>query len=202
MFDRMKSIKTNALLSAGLYTLLGVVLLVWPALSTNVLCTALGVVLALCGAVDILVFLNHRDGSLYAGGHLVLGVILAAVGVWLMTRPTLVAVIIPRVIGVFICIHGLGDVGDARTLRKGGSRRWTTALALGAVTLALGLVLVVNPFGAFTTVVRLIGLFLIYDGVSDLWITRQVSQVVKQSARNAALQEAVDVDFRDAEDDA
>ena len=197
MYELLKKVKTNALLSAGLCTLLGLFLLLWPALSTSLLCTALGAVLLLSGVSDILVFLGLRDGSLYAGSRLVLGVILAAVGVWLMTRPTLVAVILPRIFGIFICIHGFGNVGDALALRRGGFPRWTTALALGAVTLALGLVLVLDPFDAFTTVVRLIGAFLIYDGLSGFWIARQVGRVVRDAG---APRGAVDVEFRETEE--
>lgn len=201
MYDFLKKIKTNAFITAVLYAALGLVLLIWPALSTNVLCTALGLVLVLCGVVDMFVFLGNRDGSLYAGFHLVLGIILTAVGVWLMARPTLVAVILPRIIGVLICIHGASDLGSAVTLRKNGYSRWTTVLVLGLVTLALGAVLVVSPFETFTTVVRLIGLFLLYDGVSDLWITSRVSKTLRQAAKAAqAEKDAVDVDFRSTDE--
>ncbi len=201
MVDLLKKVKANALVSAALYAALGIVLLIWPALSTNVLCTALGAVLVLCGIVDIFVFLSNRDGSLYAGFHLVLGIVLSAVGVWLMARPTLVAVIIPRIIGILIVIHGVSDLGDAVTLRRNGYARWTTALLLGLVTLALGAILIFSPFQTFTTVVRLIGLFLLYDGVSDFWISTRVSRAVKQAAQDAkSKQDAVDVDFRDSEE--
>jgi uncharacterized membrane protein HdeD (DUF308 family) len=197
----LKRVKTNAFLSALLYAALGLVLLLWPEVSTNILCALLGVVLVVCGLVDILTFLRLRDGTLYASAHLVKGVILAAVGVWLLSSPALIAVVIPRIIGVLICLHGLGDLQDAVSLRQGGSSRWTAALALGSVTLALGLVLVFDPFEAFTTVVRVIGAFLIYDGVSDLWIAAQVSKTAKQTAADEAAQRnAVDVEYRDVED--
>lgn len=198
----LKRVKTNALISAALYTLLGLVLLIWPAPSTRLLCTALGLVLVACALVDIAIFLFHRDGSLYASIHLVLGIILAAVGIWLLARPTLIAVIIPRIIGVLICIHGASDLRDAVTLRKNSSSRWVTALVLGLVTLVLGAVLVFDPFDAFTTVVRIIGAFLVYDGLSDLWITWAVGRAVKQAAKDAnAQRDAVDVEYRDTSDE-
>ena len=161
MRDFLKQIQANALLSAALYTLLGLVLLIWPAPSASLLCIALGLVLTICGAINILVFLSHRDGTLYAGFHLVTGIILAVVGIWLMARPTLVTVIIPRIIGLLVCVHGFRDVRDTLSLKKSGSSRWTAALLLGAVTLVLGAILVFSPFEVFTTVVRLIGAFLI-----------------------------------------
>ena len=202
MNDLLKRMKTNALLSAALYALLGLVLLVWPELSTNLLCFTLGLILVLCGLADILVFLRHRDGSLYEALQLITGAIVAAVGLWLMARPTLVTVVIPRIVGVLICFHGFGDVGDALTLRKNSSPRWTAALVLGLVTLVLGVVLVICPFQAFTTVVRLLGAFLLYDGLSDLWITGQVGKAVRQTEKAAnAEKNAVDVEYRDVKDE-
>ena len=196
MKNLLKRIKANALLSALIYTVLGVVLLVWPELSTNVLCTALGLVLLVSGISDILEFVFQRDGSLYYNLQLGLGVILCAVGGWLLLRPTLIAVIIPRIIGVLVCFHGFKDFGDALTLRKNKSPRATAALLLGIITILLGVALVVNPFSAFTTVVRIIGLVLIYDGVSDLWITSQVSYAIKLADKE--LQgEVIDVDYQD-----
>lgn len=200
MNDLLKRIKTNAVVTALLYALIGLTLLCWPQLSASALCLALGIVTLLCGAADIFFFLRNRDGSLYSALHLVAGVILAAVGLWLIARPTLVTVIIPRIAGVLICFHGLRNCGSAVTLHKNGSARTGAALALGLVTLALGAILVICPFQAFSTVVRLLGAFLLYDGLSDLWITAQVSKTVRQAEKDAqATQNAVDVDFKDVE---
>lgn len=199
MKNLLKRIKTNALVSAAAYTVFGLVLLIWPELSTSVLCTALGAVLVLCGLVDILEFLLHRDGSLYSAVHLIIGIILTAVGVWLVARPTLIAVIIPRIIGVIILFHGCKDLSDALTLHKNQSSHWLAAALLGIVTALLGAILVYNPFQAFATVVRVIGFFLIYDGISDIWITAQVSRAIKQAAKDS--QTVVDVDYRDVDTD-
>ena len=73
---------------------------------------------------------------------------------------------------------------------------------LGLVTLVLGVVLVICPFQAFTTVVRLLGAFLLYDGLSDLWITGQVGKAVRQTEKAAnAEKNAVDVEYRDVKDE-
>lgn len=198
----LRKIKTNSLVTAILYAALGLVLLVWPALTASLFCTALGVVLIACGVVDIFIFLINRDGSVYAAIHLIAGVILLAVGVYVMLRPSLVSVVIPRIIGILICLHGVSDVGDSLTLRRSGDTRWTTALILGLVTLVLGGVLVADPFDAFTTVVRIIGLFLLYDGVSDIWITTRITKTLKRLKTDAeAESSAIDVDFTDVPKD-
>lgn len=198
MRELFQKIKLNALVTSLLYAAVGLILLVWPELSANILCTVVGLFLVVCGVVDILQFLLSRDGSLYTNAHLILGVILAVVGIWIMTQPDLISVVIPRVIGIILFVHGFGDIGDAMTLHKNGYARWGTALALAIVTLMLGALLVLDPFDAFATVVRMIGLFLLYDGISDLWITSRVSRTVKQAEKDAqARADAVDVEFKD-----
>lgn len=69
---------------------------------------------------------------------------------------------------------------------------------LGAITLILGGILAFDPFEAFTTVVRFIGAFLVYDGLSDLWISVQVGKAVRQAEKDAnAMRNAIDIEYRD-----
>lgn len=73
---------------------------------------------------------------------------------------------------------------------------------LGAITLILGGILVYGPFEAFTTVVRFIGVFLVYAGLSDLWISVQVGKDVRQAEKDAsAMRNAIDIKYRDIKDE-
>ena len=61
---------------------------------------------------------------------------------------------------------------------------WWLDLALSALTLALGALILINPFGTFAALVTLIGLVLIYDGLSDLWIIHRLSRMVRDLERD------------------
>ena len=179
MKNFLKKIKANALVSAIFYTVLGFVLVFWPATSAAVLTTALGLVLVLCGLGNILDFLLHRDGSLYSRLHLIAGVILSVIGLWLTTQPDLLTVLVPRIIGIIICLHGAGDIRSAFVLKKNRAPRIGITLLLALITFALGALLVYNPFSAVSAVTRIIGLCLLYDGISDIWIALFVHQSKK-----------------------
>ena len=56
---------------------------------------------------------------------------------------------------------------------------WWVALLLSLLTVALGVVLICNPFTIVDTVVRIIGAFLVYDGLSDMWILSRVFKTKK-----------------------
>ena len=74
-------------------------------------------------------------------------------------------------------------VSQAITLKKNQYDGWWIACLMGILTVALGAVLIYNPFSVVNTVVRLIGIFLIYDGLSDMWIISRVFQVKKGNGR-------------------
>ena len=67
----VKKIHLSTLLSNGLWSLLGLALLLWPAPSARAVCLALGAVLLLCGAGNLAAALPNRDETLYTA-HCVL----------------------------------------------------------------------------------------------------------------------------------
>ena len=52
-------------------------------------------------------------------------------------------------------------------------------LLLAVRTLALGVLVVVNPFGTFAALMTLVGLSLVFDGVTDLVIIWRLSRAFK-----------------------
>ena len=156
----LKKIRLNTLLSNGLWGLLGAALLLWPAPSARAVCLALGAVLLLCGAGNLAAALPNRDGTLYTALRLGSGVF----------RPLLAAALIPKLIGILLCIHGISNWGDALVLRRVNDRRWSAAALAGAASAALGLLLLFLAIPAFLTAVRIVGICLLCDGISGLWI--------------------------------
>ena len=62
------------------------------------------------------------------------------------------------------------------------------------LTVGFGVLLICRPFAAVDTVVMLIGFFLIYDGLSNVWI---VSRIYKNAKMMKQEMEAVDVEIVD-----
>lgn len=196
MDNFLKKIKANYMASAALLALFGLVLLIWPKTSTTVICMALGCVLIVCGVIRLAVFWLNRDDSLYSTMNLVSGIVLVAVGVWIVVKPEIIMVMVPIVIGIIVIFHSFHDFGQAASLYKASYDKWWVALLLGLITAGLGVLLVVNPFEAAETIVRVIGICLIYDGISDMWIVSRVARTVKQARQELA---AMDADYVEAD---
>ncbi|MDE7258771.1 MAG: DUF308 domain-containing protein [Lachnospiraceae bacterium] len=190
MGNLLKRLKTNIVISAILCVVLGIVLVVWPDLSMQIVCIAIGAVLLIGGGVRLAVYFTNKDGSMYAQMSLITGIVLAVVGVWILMKPDKVLAIIPIIVGIVIVLHGINDLQQAVSLCKDKYDKWWVALILGMLTIGFGVLLICRPFEALDTVVMLIGLFLIYDGLSDIWIVSRIYRTAKALKQEA---EALDV---------
>lgn len=190
----LKKLKTNVVISAVLCILLGIVLVVWPDLSMQIVCTAIGAVLLIGGGIRLAVYFTMRDGSLYAQLNLIMGIILAVVGIWILLQPDKVLAIIPIIVGIVIVLHGVNNLQQTMTLYKEKYEKWWVALILGILTVGFGVLLICRPFEALETAVMLIGIFLIYDGISDIWIVSRIYRVAKALKQEA---EALDAEAKE-----
>ena len=192
----LKKIKTNVIVSALICAGLGVILVVWPGLSVQVVCMAIGGVLVLNGLSRLLNFILNRDGSIFSQMNLVMGIIITVIGGWILLQPGTIIAMIPILVGIIIVIHGINNMQQAVSLCQNRYDKWWIALLLGIVTIGFGVLLVFNPFAAVDTLIRFIGLFMIYDGASDIWIMSRVSRNVKQARQEM---DALTVDMKEME---
>lgn len=193
MEQLLKRVKTNVVISSILCVVLGLVLVFWPGLSIRIVCTAVGVVLIVTGITRMIDYFAVRDGSMYSQINLIFGIVLAVVGVWISVKPDKVLAIIPIIVGIVIVIHGLQNIKQAMELWRDKYTKWWVACILGVLTVGFGVLLICRPFTAIDTVVMLIGFFLIYDGISNIWI---VSRIYKNAKILRQEMEAVEVEIK------
>ena len=177
----LNSRRVSCALSALCFIALGVFLLGWPELSRIWICRLLGAALLITGAVYVIShFVKSKGAATVFQYDLILGVILAIVGVWLLTTPDLIITFLQYILGAILIIHGVIDLQGALNLRSGGSSHWWPACLIALITLALGAIVIWNPFASINALLMLVGITLIYDGVSDLVILFQLMRTFKK----------------------
>ncbi|MCM1134146.1 MAG: DUF308 domain-containing protein [Clostridium sp.] len=194
MSEFLKGLKANYTISAALCALLGVVLLIWPGTTMRLVCMLLGGMLLLYGLLQVLLYLLNRERTILSQGMMIFGIVLAVIGVWILMRPEMMIMAVPVIVGVLIVIHGIHNVVQAISLQRDGYDKWWLALLFGILTVVFGGILVYNPFQVAETVVRMIGVFLIYDGVSDIWILSRIFKVKRRKEK------IIDAEYVDIED--
>lgn len=175
----LKEIRQSVVIYGCLSVVLGVVLVLYPQLSTKIICTAFGAILVLCAVFHMISYLRHKDEAPFINFNLIAAVITGVIGIWIIVKPEMVVLIIPVIFGIVLVIHGISDLRQAIELKKRFYDYWWAALIIAVLNVLIGAVLLTDPFRAAVVSIRVIGICLIYDGVSDLWIVSRVSKAVK-----------------------
>lgn len=171
--------KRSSIISAVITIIMGAFLIYAPGQSVQAICTLLGTALAVIGGVYIFGWIAKRRQIGFPVWFLIPGIIIFALGMWLITNPQSVVVLIQYIFAAILIFHGIIDLQGAWTLAKNKWQGWWIDLLLSALTLILGVVVFINPFGTFETLAVILGASLIFDGVSDLVIIYRITKAFK-----------------------
>ena len=163
-----KKLKWNLILMSLLYLALGIFLLMVPGTALNVVCCALGGVVLACAAVQLVRYFVVERGVFQSQLTLISGLVCLALGAFLIIRSDVVVRVLPIVFGLFVIFDSLGRIQNALELRRCEYSSWKIFLLLAVLSVVLGIVMVVNPFGAMETLVMAIGVILIVEGALNL----------------------------------
>lgn len=164
----LRYVKNGMLFLSIAFIALGLLLLVMPQTSLLWICYAFGAVVLITGIVCLIQYARIRGSGFSAPFFLVAGVSTAALGLFTLVRPEVVASFLPVVFGLFILIDGCTRIGTAIELARRQADKWWMMLLFSVLSIALGILLLVNPFGAAVSVVMLCGVLLIIEGVVNL----------------------------------
>lgn len=188
----------SVVFSALFCILSGIVLFVWPDMSARIVCMVLGAILVLMGVIYLVSFFSAPPGTFMKQIHLALTIVFVVIGVWILLKPDFVISLIPVIVGIILILHGLYDLQQAVYLGRAKYRFWWLALVFAGLTIALGGVLLWNPFEAMSVAIKVIGIFLVFDGLSDLWIFSMARRITRQIRE--AVAESMEENLRSEED--
>lgn len=164
----LRYVKSGMMLLSIAYIVIGMMLLIMPQTSLLWICYAFGAVVLITGIVCLIQYARIRGTGFTAPFMLVGGVITAGLGIFTLAKPQVVASFLPIVFGIFIVVDGLSRIGSAIDLAKRRGQKWWVLLLLSIVSVALGILLVLHPFGAAVSVVMVCGILLIVEGAMNL----------------------------------
>ena len=152
-----------------LMILIGLVLLLWPGQVMTTALTVLGLALLAGGAIAIASWYRGRMGNV---NFLTLaeGILMVVAGVLVLAAPKFLISIVPVAVGIVVLVNGIINLAQALDQKREGYARWTLSLALAVLTIILGLLVICNPFSTMKMLVMAIGVVILYNGASNLWI--------------------------------
>ena len=169
MKEFLGRIKADFLLSSVLCIALGLVFIIWRASVLTIVANVLAVVLIIIGVVYMCsYFLNIVTNGFSA----MLGLVVLAVGIWFLVQPKVVVLI----------FHSIRSIIEAVDARKYGYGGWSVGLIFSIISLIFGITCVTTAFDVMKTATVVVGIILIFNGVSNIWITSRATKA--ESAYN------------------
>lgn len=193
MREIMKKFRADMMLSALFSIVMGVILVAWPETTLDIICKAIAIILIVMGAAELVSYFWNKITYSLSG---ILGLVVLLIGIWIFVKPQSVLSLIPIVIGVILAVHGVQDLKVAFDTKKNGYTKWWSMLLMAIISLALGIICIVNAFGMVTLTMQIIGIALVYDGISDIWIVYRASKVAKEMKEE---RDALDVEYKEVD---
>jgi len=156
--------KNNTLITAVIFMLLGLVLLIVPGEIITTIIRIFGIIITVSGALSIWASVKNNTSNF----EIAYGILISILGLVFITNPSVIASIIPLVLGIWLIIKSAFKLQYVFFLKKEGFGYWNKSLIINILTLILGLVLAFNPFKGAEALVRIIAIFMIASSILDL----------------------------------
>lgn len=166
----LREIKWDTLLTAILYVVLGLAALILPETMVRSLGYLIAIVLIVAGAFSMIGYLLRDAHQNYYHNDFVYGLIGISLGCIMLYKVELIISLIPFMLGLLVLFSGctkLQAVIDMKRLEYGN---WLVMLAVAAINVVLGVLLIANPFEWVVLLFRLLGIGLILSGITDFAI--------------------------------
>lgn len=183
---KVKSYLSTAMGYAVLMAILGLVLLVFPDASLNIIRWGLSIGLIIIGIWMIITDITRRSVlSMFSGA--IGGVLALVMGFVIILYPRILD-IIPILLGVWMIVSSTFSLRLTSSLRGSSSSSYFASLLTNTITILCGIILILNPTDSSVALIALLGVIALVYAASmlvDLIIFRRhlshVAQFVKST---------------------
>ena len=160
--------RTASVWIALLYMVLGIPLLLFPGISGSVFVWALAAGTAVYAVSHLWRYIQGRKAGQASEGDLFLTILPLAFSIFAILWPQAILSFLPLVLGALLLVDGVGKVPLVIAALRSKSTVRIPLVLSAVIPVALGILLVVNPFHAARLAIMAFGAALLADGVSDL----------------------------------
>lgn len=170
----LKGLKWNMIILAVLTVIMGIALIISPNAAALSICRLFGWVVLISGVVSVFFYVQGSRGVAENMG-LILAIVGIVLGIFIIRSPQTVVRFLGYLMAGVLLVHGINDMREAFAAKACQDERWRIAFILGVIGVLFGALIMWNPFSSATILMTIIGISLVYDGVSDLFIVLRIS---------------------------
>lgn len=175
MREILIKIKNLSLITIAAGFIIGIVLLVRPDESVQFISILCGVTVIMLGIGAWISYFTKFKSIILA----ILGTLAIIAGIILCVRYRSIVSAVIFLFGVFVLVGGIVDLISAIDAKRNDLKSWIVSIIMSAVTIILGLIVIINPFDSIMVLTQLLGAGLIVYAVMDLISFIQIRKIVK-----------------------
>lgn len=175
MREILIKIKNLSLITIAAGFIIGIVLLVRPDESVQFISILCGVTVIMLGIGAWISYFTKFKSIILA----ILGTLAIIAGIILCVRYRSIVSAVIFLFGVFVLVGGIVDLISAIDAKRNDLKSWIVSVIMSAVTIILGLIVIINPFDSVMVLTQLLGAGLIVYAVMDLISFIQIRKIVK-----------------------
>lgn len=171
-------LKWKNIIAAILAIVVGVLFIILPKDSADVLCLIAGILLIFAGSFTLVAYIFS---GFFLGAHLlIVGIMLILLGTFCLANPENIMEVLTVLFGLYIVIDGTTSIVDSVYCAKAKIKGWGLLLVLAILSIGLGTAVM---FSTFDTIMIFAGCSLIIDGVCDIIETIVFSHKIKEAKK-------------------
>lgn len=166
----MKNKNISKFASSLIYILMGLALIMKPALVEDVFCYLLAGAAIVMGAIKLIAYMATKVETRIAEdtNGFAIGISLILLGLFVLMKSTMFIILVPFVLGFMITFKGIEGMQNVLNLKKFGFGYQKGIMIVSLIITIFGIIVMVNPFSTMKILLVMLGLGLLASGIFDL----------------------------------
>ena len=164
-----------------IFVFLGIFLIANPSVGLESALVLIGIILIISGIFSIIKYISNEI-KLFRF-ELIFGIISIIAGVFAMFKPFDVATLITVIIGIWLILSSAVKFAVAIEFRKLKDGTWAFDMTVSALTIILGIMLLINPFYGYMLLSSYAGVMIIIyssmDIIEQFFIRKRAKEILK-----------------------
>ena len=167
MKKKFNKIIFGSWVSSIFFLAFGIFLFIKPELASSLVGYFIGAIITCSGLFALYNYFIGKKEIKYINFELIYGIVTLIAGIAIIFNPLSICSIVTIGLGIWMLINGIMKLNTGLMLKKYKEETWSILLVIGILTIALGILLIVNPFKATMIVTPIVGIFVIVYAVLD-----------------------------------
>ena len=184
----LKELKWNLIALALAFVVIGVIFILYPTEVQTTACYMIAALLLILGVISLINYLRKDISGIIYRSDLVVGLSAILGGILVIIKLEQLTDLVLVVLGFLVTISGILKMQNSVDMLRLGNGTWHVAFAMAIANIIFGIILLINPFSEEIQKI-LIGIALIYSGVTDLYVTIAISKKLAEMKTELAVRE-------------